>query len=206
MLLRKSKLLLVGAGGQGMAAASVARAAGFRVKGWLDDEKQRDHILGPVRDVERWAKGCVLFLAVGDNLARAALSAQLGKGYEYACLVHPTAVVSPGAVVGEGSIVMPFAFVGPGARIGRHCIVNTAAVVEHGCRVGDFSHICPNAALGGNVYVGGLCQVGIGASVRNGVCLGDRCVVGAGAAVVCDLPEGVFGGVPAIRIKETDDD
>ena len=44
-------------------------------------------------------------------------------------VVHPSAVVASGAVVGSGSFVAPLAVVHTDARVGRACIVNTGAVV-----------------------------------------------------------------------------
>lgn len=51
--------------------------------------------------------------------------------------------------------------------------------------------------IGSDVWVGG------GAIICPGVTIGDRCVIGAGAVVTKNVPEGVFvGGNPAKIIKE----
>jgi acetyltransferase EpsM len=59
-------------------------------------------------------------------------------------------------------------------------------------------HVSPGAQLGGNVYVGEGAHIGIGASIKPGVKIGKWSVVGAGAVVVNDVPDGVtVVGVPA---------
>jgi len=59
-------------------------------------------------------------------------------------------------------------------------------------------HISPGARLAGGVCVGDLSWIGIGASVRQLVTIGARVVVGAGAAVVSDVPDDfTVVGVPA---------
>ncbi|WP_231884173.1 acetyltransferase [Synechococcus sp. MIT S9504] len=48
------------------------------------------------------------------------------------------------------------------------------------------------------MQVGSCSWIGIGASVIQQICIGDDVTVGAGAAVVRDLPDGVTAvGVPA---------
>jgi acetyltransferase EpsM len=53
------------------------------------------------------------------------------------------------------------------------------------------------------VNVGEGCYIGMGANVIQGKSIGDWTVVGAGAAVVTDLPANVTAvGVPAAVVKE----
>lgn len=112
--------------------------------------------------------------------------------------LHPSAVVSPHATIGEGSVVMPGAIINHSAQIGRHCIVNTGASIDHECQIGDFVHISPHATLCGNVSVGEGSWVGAGAVVIPGIKIGRWAVVGAGAVVVRDVPDGVtVVGCPA---------
>ena len=112
------RLILIGAGGQGRAVAEAARAARFRVLGFLDDEKQGKYILGSTAEAGRFARWAGFLLCVGDNAGRRALAKALGS-LCYETLVHPTAWVSPAAALGEGTVVLPFAFVGPGAAVGK---------------------------------------------------------------------------------------
>jgi acetyltransferase-like isoleucine patch superfamily enzyme len=63
-------------------------------------------------------------------------------------------------------------------------------------------HISPGAHVGGGVAIGECSWIGIGAAIRHCVRIGKDVVVGAGAAVVRDLPSGVTAvGVPARVIK-----
>ena len=76
-------------------------------------------------------------------------------------------------------------------------------MVEHDVVLADYAFLGPNVALAGNVHVGHGAMIGIGTSVIQGKRIGARCVVGAGATVISDLPEGATAvGVPA-QIKKT---
>jgi acyl-[acyl carrier protein]--UDP-N-acetylglucosamine O-acyltransferase len=76
--------------------------------------------------------------------------------------------------------------------------VNTGATVDHECVIEDFAHIAPGVHLGGRVTVGRGALVGIGSSAVQCVRIGEWATVGAGAAVVRDVPSHTrVLGVPA---------
>lgn len=61
--------------------------------------------------------------------------------------VHPTAIVDPGASLGEGTKVWHFSHVYPKAVIGRHCVFGQNTMVMNGVRVGDYCKIQNNVSL-----------------------------------------------------------
>lgn len=209
------RLLLFGASGHGRVVADAARAAGWEIAGWGDDDPARHGLelegvsvvaIG-VEEAAAWARahGARLVVSIGDNRARSRLfEALLAAGAEPATVVHPAAVLSPAAALGPGTVVFAGAVVNPGARLGRNVIVNTAASVDHDAAIGDHAHLSPGVHLGGTVTVGEGAHLGVGVSVRNNVSIGAWTVVGVGAAVVGDLPAGVVAyGVPARVIEHT---
>jgi len=69
-------------------------------------------------------------------------------------LIHPSAVISPGCEIGEGSRIGPLAVLGEGVRIGRATAIMAGAVVEHGASIGDRSTVHPNATIGYDCELG----------------------------------------------------
>ena len=63
-------------------------------------------------------------------------------------LIHPTAVVSPGAKVGRGAEIGPFAVVGEGVRVGERTRVGAHVVVEGPTTIGEENVIFPFASIG----------------------------------------------------------
>lgn len=198
------EVIVIGGGGHAKVVIDCLQSAGDRVRGILDDHlTPGTHILGvPVLGkVDTYANytDYTFIIAIGGNQVRQTLSQQLDVQWHTA--IHPSAVVSQYATVGEGSMILANAVVNPCATIGTHCIVNTAAVVEHDNKIADFVHISPRAALAGNVTVGQLTQVGIGSCVRQGITICGGCIIGAGAVVVKDIcEEGIYAGVPAKKL------
>lgn len=128
-------------------------------------------------------------IAVGDNSARRKLAEHARSlGLRILSIIHPSAIVSPSAQIGAGTVIMPGAVIGTRASLGDVNIVNTRAAVDHDCKTGDFVHIAPGVTLCGSVTVGDGAFIGAGATVIPDMCIGDDAIVGAGATVIRDVP------------------
>ena len=201
------KVVVIGGGGHARVVIDCIESIGDTGVGILDDFLeagtlvQNVPVLGKVEDYTGY-DDCDVVIGIGKNSIRALYSDMLEGRVNWYTAIHPSAVVSRYATIGEGTVVMPKAVVNAAADVGKHCIINTSAVVEHGNVIEDFAHISPSAALGGTVKVGRMTHVGIGAVVKNNISICEDCVIGAGATVVKDITEsGTYVGVPAGRLK-----
>ncbi len=168
-----------------------------------DDNPKEEKLLGipvlktddKIEDTqERWIIG------VGNNAIRKNIAQKI-KGL-FLKAIHPSAVISTLAQIGEGTVIMANAVVNSEAQIGKHCIINTGAVVEHDCIFEDFVHISPNASIAGAVTIGEGTHIGIGASVIQCITIGKWCTIGAGAVIIDNVPDyAVVVGNPGRIIK-----
>jgi UDP-N-acetylglucosamine acyltransferase len=62
--------------------------------------------------------------------------------------IHPTAVVHPGASLGEGCRVGPFSLVGEGVRLGPNCEIVSHAVIQGDTEVGERCRFFPFCSVG----------------------------------------------------------
>ncbi|HET9627821.1 MAG TPA: acetyltransferase [Kofleriaceae bacterium] len=192
----------MGAGGHAKVVIATARAAGFAVRGVVDDDVTRHGaallgvpITGPARDVLRDPDAHAV-LAIGDNRTRHRLAGD--ARCRFATVVHPGAILDPSVRLGPGTVVFAGAVIQPDTTIGAHVIVNTGASIDHDGRLDDFVHIAPGVRLAGNVSLDTGAFLGIASAAIPGVRIGAWTTVGAGAAVIKDLPAGVIAaGVPA---------
>lgn len=206
----RQRIVVIGAGGHGHVVvdallASAQAGSHYEVVALVDDASHLQgmaiagvRVAGPIAALDRIPHDAVI-VAIGDNGARRRIQEQLAaRGVAVVAARHPSAVVSPEAVVDAGALVCAGAILGPLARIGAGAIVNTGARVDHHCAVGAFAHVAPGATLAGAASIGEEALVGVNAAVLPGVRVGARAVIGAGAVVVRDVSDGVTAvGVPA---------
>lgn len=202
-----SKLyLFVGEGGQGRVVLDAALAGGFDVAGAFDVGEASRGKLGEAPDLgpaDGWRKflapGALFFAAMGDSSRRAELSAAVVlAGGKLARVVHPRAVVSARANLGDGVFIAAGCVIGPDAVIEDLALVNANCAVDHDCRVGTAAQLSPGVTLPGRCVVGDSAFIGAGATVLPGRRIGVGAVVGAGAIVTRDVPDGAtVAGNPA---------
>jgi sugar O-acyltransferase (sialic acid O-acetyltransferase NeuD family) len=207
------QIVIIGAGGHGKVVLDIVRAAGrYEPIGFIDantslagSEIGGLPVLGPGNILPRLRQQKIrgAIIAVGDNRARLRYAPLLDEhGFELVSAVHPSAHVSPTAIIGRNVVVAPHAAICTESRIDDLVIVNTAAVVDHECHVQRGAHICPGVHLAGRVRVGTSAFVGIGARVIQCLSIGNGATIGAGAVVIEDIPAFATAvGVPARVIK-----
>jgi sugar O-acyltransferase (sialic acid O-acetyltransferase NeuD family) len=198
-------LLIIGTGGQGKVVLDCAKnyydsitfmtndTHSLGIKGYpiiYEQEIPVDNIIKNYDEV---------IVAIGNNRARLKISLEYkDKGMKLATIIHPKAVVSESAVIGEGTVVFANAVINPYATIGKACIINTGAIIEHDCILQDGVHISPNAAMGGTVFIGERTWVCVGSSIANNIKIGENSVIGAGSVVIKNVSDNVLvAGVPA---------
>lgn len=203
-----SPLVLLGAGGHARVLAALARAAGYPVLGVCDPALAAQGIsrwadldvLGDDGALERLPpERIALMLGIGqlakDNLRKRLYAAWRARGYNFPALVHPSAWIAPGVVLGDGVQVMAGVVIQPGCAIGENSIVNTRVSIDHDCCIGRDVHVAPGATLCGTVTVEDGVFIGAGATVIQGLRVGEHAVVGAGVTVVRDLtPKAIIIG------------
>lgn len=204
------KLAILGASGHGKVVADTAECCGWQTIEFFDDawpHRQGNGVWSVVGDTTvlmgRLADFDGVVVAIGNNrLRHAKLLEFQAAGARLATVIHPAATVSRYASISEGTVVFAGAVVNADTRVNLGGILNTGCSIDHDCVLGDAVHISPGARLAGGVRVGDLSWVGIGASVRQLISIGQRVMVGAGSAVVSDIPNDVMvAGVPARKMR-----
>jgi sugar O-acyltransferase (sialic acid O-acetyltransferase NeuD family) len=186
------EVYLYGAGGHAKVIAEILELQGIVVKGIFDDDEKITKLLDyPALGSflrGRVADKAAVIISVGNNRIRQKIAEKLSVPFSRA--LHPSALISRRATIGEGSVLMAGVTVNSESTIGRHVILNTQCSVDHDCQINDYVHISPQVALAGNVKVGEGTHIGIGATVIQGISIGRWCTIGAGSVIIRDVPDG----------------
>ena len=200
----RSQVILWGGTGQAKVVRPILEQQGARVVAVFDDTPDLTPPFPDVKlycgweqfsqwiaDQDRSEIGFAVTIGNPHGRARITLHDRLlAEGLAPVSAVHPTAWVSPGAIVGEGAQILAGAIVEIEARLGRQVIVNTKASVDHECVLGDGVEIAPSATLCGLVNVEDYAWVAAGATVRPRVRIGHDAIVGMGSVVTKDVAAG----------------
>ena len=158
------QLLILGAGGFGQMAKETALELGYEQVVFLDDAADGEDVIGRCCDyILRHEEYPVAVAAFGNNKTRLYWTDRLlAAGYQVPALVHPSAVVSPSAVLESGCFVMQRAVVNTHTRIERAALINSGAVVDHD------SVVCAGAHVGLGSIVKANCTIESGRKVEAG--------------------------------------
>jgi sugar O-acyltransferase (sialic acid O-acetyltransferase NeuD family) len=197
-------LVIVGAGGFGREVWEWSNAAGFVVRGFVDDNPKTDFTrlpapyLGNVAEY-RHQEGEGFVCGIGKPATRRGVVGRMQqRGGSLVTIIHPTAIVAHTATIEAGCVICPFALISANAYVGVGSVVYYHSSVDHDARIGPWAQISGHCDIMGGAQLGEAVFLGSHAAILPGIRVGDDAVVGAGAVVTKDVPVGaVVCGVPA---------
>jgi sugar O-acyltransferase (sialic acid O-acetyltransferase NeuD family) len=213
-----SELVIAGAGGFARETAAAVHAINqarptWRLRGFLDDnpalhgtERSGVPILGGLDSITDLPDAAVV-VCVGnprDYAARRRVAQRLGlPGHRYATIVHPSAQLAAGCLIGPGSVLLAHVVLTADVAVGAHVAVMPQVVLTHDDVVRDYATIASGVRLGGGVTVDLGAYVGAGALIREGLTIGAGALIGMGSVVLRDVPAGeVWAGNPARYLRD----
>lgn len=208
--MKEKPVVLLGAGGHAKVLLDILLEQNIEVLGIaekagtdLPSDVYGVPVIGNDSDVQQYPPDKVELVNGIGSIGSTALRQKVyekfkSQGYRFRQVIHPQAIISRRARLGEGVQVMSGAVVNIGTRIRENSIINTNASVDHDCLIGAHVHIAPGVTLSGGVTVGDGSHIGTGVSVVQGIEIGANVIVGAGAVVINNIAAGkTVCGIPA---------
>ncbi|GAA4114321.1 hypothetical protein GCM10022393_13660 [Aquimarina addita] len=208
------KIVVIGASGHAkVVLEAIELNKKYEILGFIDTYKAiGDKLLGyEVLGQESFLKELAIkgvkkgIISIGDNWIRSIIYQKIIKlvpDFEFITVVHPSAIISPYATIGKGTVVLASGTVNADAVVGDFCIINTNANFGHDSIMQDFSSLAPGVTTGGAVFVGEYTAISIGATVLQNISIGKHTVIGAGAVVTSNVNAYMMSyGVPAKVIR-----
>ncbi len=163
-------------------------------------------ILGKLESIYLMNPKPYVVIAIANTRIKKKIAEELEmNNIPLATLVHPSVIISDHVELGVGSIVAAGTIFTINTKLGANCILNLGCRIGHDTIIGNYSSCMPGTNLAGKVTVGEGCYFGLNSCVINGLKIGEWSTIGAGAAVVRNIPPySLAVGVPAKVIKSLD--
>lgn len=199
---------IYGSGGSGCEVYDLAVRYNNVQKKWdeivfIDDFKESDHeYLADIikfEDLLQNKRNYEVVISVGEPSARKALYEKLEKeNIAFATLIDPTAIVSPSASIGKGSIIFEYALVHCNVKVGKNNLIQPYVVLGHGSVAGNHCVFSAHFSPGGNCIFGDCVFCGMQSSIKEKLVVGSNAVISMGACVFQNVAaDSVVIGNPA---------
>lgn len=203
-------VIIIGNGGHASVLVEILQGSHIEIIGYTAPEKNAGFYNLPYLGndnaiLEYHVNEVELVLGIGtitvSNLRKKKYAAFKSKGYTFATIIHPSAIISPTVAIGEGTQIMAGAIIQTQSVLGGNIIINTGSQIDHNSLVGPHSHIAPGVVLSGNVSVGQNCHIGAGTTIIQNITIGNRVLIGAGSLVLKNIEDDLTAyGVPAQEV------
>jgi sugar O-acyltransferase (sialic acid O-acetyltransferase NeuD family) len=199
------RIVIYGAGRGGEVVAEMLSSdSKVTVVGFVDDNSRlwKQQIVGYTllggRDVLEELKSAGRFDALVLSMAtpttthiRRRLYLELkSAGFEFANVIHPAAIISPSARLGENNVISAGTVISTGACIGDNNRISSLCNIEHHSSVGSHNFFGSHFVSGGAVSIGNDCVFGLNSCVESLLHIGNDVHVNSGALVLVDVPDG----------------
>lgn len=195
--MKNTKIIVIGAGGHAAELRDYINHHNLAkpdsqilVMGFIDDNEQNYHhygfrepFLGTIKD--HLVRQDVSYLMGIANLEyrKPIIETFKSQNGKFIGFIHPTAIISPSAIMGEGVVISHNASVGPKVRIGSFNMLNSRCTIGHDTVLGDYNFISPQVAISGNTTIGDENLLGTNSCTIPGIRIGNKNKIAAGMVV-----------------------
>ncbi len=208
------KSVIIGAGKYGAVYLSYLRDAGIDIVGFLDDNPDEWNktvdgvrVLGPVSKLNTLKDElgiAAVYCPLGNNRLRVKFLKQASElGYETPNYIHPSVTISANVTIGKGVYILLGTNIMPDTVIEDYVMISMGVNIAHHNVLSKGTFLSTGCNFGASILAKPYTYCGIGSTIMTGLTeLGTDCLIGAGAVVIKDVPDGaVMAGVPAKIIK-----
>lgn len=192
------KLIIIGCGGHAAEIVDyiniindISKTKKYNLLGFVDNTDKyylhyafKEKFLGNAND-HLVIKDVYYILGIGDmSIRRKVIDEYLTKGAKFETIIHPTALISKSAKIGQGSLIAHNVSIGPKASIGNFCVINSRSTIGHDSIIGENNFISPQVVVGGFAKIGNENMLGTNSCVIPKINIGNFNKIMAGMPIL----------------------
>lgn len=157
-------------------------------------------ILGDLESYSPQDNDYFLIGVANIDFRKKVISILKSKNAKFYTLIHPSAIISSSAIIGEGCVISPYVVIGPKSIIGDFNHLTSYSFISHECRLGN-NNILSSAGICGRVSINDNNTFYIRSTVIPDVNIGNDVVLSAGSVLTRNANgPSLYAGNPARRI------
>ncbi len=208
------KSIIIGAGTYGEVYLAYLQEAGENIVGFIDDNTNLhgkiiqgvtvlggSDLLKTLKDTHGVSN---VYCPIGNNKLRVKfLRLAQSLGYCTPNYIHPSVTISPNVTIGKGVYILLGTNIMPHTTIEDYTMISMGVNIAHHTTLKEGTFLSTGCNFGASIIAEKYSYCGISSTIMTGIkSLGKDCLIGAGAVVIKDVPDGaVVAGVPAKIIK-----
>jgi len=209
-------VVLIGGGTGAQLVFDLCQILSLEVSGYLDDNQENVaevissniEFLGAFSKLDDtvFVSQYSFVIAIHNIKTRSEILKQLrSKNASFINLIHPTAIISPSAKLGQGIIINQYSVVQNGAVLGDAVTIEEQCSVGINVTVGTNVTMAPQTVFTSNSGCGDNCSFGVRSSLVPNAHIGSGCDVLAGSLVVQSRENNLkLLGMPARAIGQSE--
>jgi len=178
----------------------------WEIIGFFDENESLKEYDGiPLLGSWDWVKNANIneykfIISIGNPLVKKRIATELREKFNvnFCNIVHPTAIVSKNAEIGEGNIIGPFSIIQPNVKLGNHIFIGPYVCIGHDSIIKDYCTLNAGSIISGYNIIKEMCYLGTGAKTIQKIIMNESSLLGAGSVLYTNLEAYCSAkGVPA---------
>lgn len=164
---------------------SLKKKKNYKIEAIVSTENQSQKLFNiPIINEKKIpkSKNILLYIAIGSTKVRAKIIKKF-KNYNFYTLIHPSAIISQGAIIGKGCTISPNTIIAGDAKIGDFNLFNFSSMISHDCIIGENNIFSPSSKILGWAKMGNNNYFGAGAIMLPKIKIGNNNTIGANSTL-----------------------